>query len=118
MDFIEGLPFSRGIDVILMVVDKLTKYAHFLGLKHLYIASTVAQTYVDHVFKLHGLPVSIMSDRDNVFTSKLRQEQFKIQGVNFHLSTTYHLQTDSQSEVVNRCLETYLRYVASDQPKS
>ena len=93
MDFIEGLPHSGGVDVILAVVDRLTKYAHFMALKHPYTAATVAKVYIDQVFKLHGLPNSIVSDRDPVFTSLFWQELFKIQGVNLQLSTAYHPQT-------------------------
>ena len=64
--------------MILVVVDRLTKYACFIGLKHIYTTNTVARAYIDHVFKLHGLPVSIVSDNDLVFTSNFWQELFKI----------------------------------------
>ena len=72
MDFIEGLPHSGGVDVILVVVDRLAKYAHFMGLKHLNIVVTIAKIYIDQVFKLHGLHASIVSDQDIVFTSIFR----------------------------------------------
>jgi len=69
MDFIEGLPKSEGCSVILVIVDRLTKYAHFLPVKHPYTAATIAQLFMDHVVKLHGLPASIVSDRDSIFVS-------------------------------------------------
>ncbi|XP_026459323.1 uncharacterized protein LOC113359983 [Papaver somniferum] len=69
MDFIEGLPKNEHKDVILVVVDRLTKYSHSIGLQPPYTAVTVAKAFLHHIFKLHGLPFSITSDRDKVFTS-------------------------------------------------
>ena len=68
MDLIKGLPLSGGKQVILVVVDRLTKYTHFIGLKHPYTASIIAQSYIDYVFKLYGLPNVIVSDMDAMFT--------------------------------------------------
>jgi len=69
MDFIEGLPKSEGCNVILIIVDRLTKYAHFLPVKHPYTAATIAQLFMDYVVKLHGLLALIVSDRDTIFVS-------------------------------------------------
>lgn len=68
MDFIEGLPVSNKKSVILVIFDRLTKYAHFLSLQHPYTSASVSQAFVSQVFKLHGLSSSIVSDRDKVFT--------------------------------------------------
>ncbi|XP_071680642.1 uncharacterized protein [Lolium perenne] len=70
MDFIEGLPLSEHANIILVVVDRLTKYAHFLALKHPYTASSVAKVYLDNIVKLHGVPLSIISDRDKALYKK------------------------------------------------
>jgi hypothetical protein len=77
MDFVEGLLKSRTKDVIMVVVDRLTKYAHFISLAHPFTAQTVAQLFIDHIFKLHGLPIAIVTDRDRIFTSKHWQDIFK-----------------------------------------
>jgi hypothetical protein len=69
MDFITGLPISSGFDFILVVVDKFYRYAHFLPLKHPFTALSVATLYVKEVYRLHGLPMVIVSDRDPIFTS-------------------------------------------------
>jgi hypothetical protein len=109
MEFITGLPKSWNKSVIMVVVDLLSKYAHFFALHHPFTTSTVAQNFMDQVFMLHGLPNSIVSDRDPTFTRKFWQELFKLQGTQLHLSSAYHPQTDGQMEVINKCLETYLR---------
>lgn len=109
LDFIEGLPKSSNHNCILVVVDKFSKYAHFLPLSHPYIAFQVALLYMNNVFKLHGLPTAIVSDRDKVFTSHVWQELFKLLNTDLRISSAYHPQTDGQTERVNQCLETYLR---------
>ena len=101
MDFIDGLPTSRGVNCILVIVDKLTKFAHFLPLAHPYTASKVALLYMNQVYRLHGFPGSIVSDRDPVFTSHFWQELFKYAGTELRLSTANHPQTDGQTERVN-----------------
>uniref|UniRef100_A0A1J3DX06 Transposon Tf2-9 polyprotein n=1 Tax=Noccaea caerulescens TaxID=107243 RepID=A0A1J3DX06_NOCCA len=116
MDFIDGLPLSLGKSVIFVVVDRLTKAAHFMALAHPYTAVSVAQLFLDNIFKLHGLPNSIVSDIDAVFLSEFWRELFTLQGVSLNYSSAYHPQSDGQTEVVNRCVETYLRCMCSDRP--
>lgn len=117
MDFIEGLPSSNGYSVIMVVVDRLTKYAHFVALKHPFSAATVAKAFITNVVRLHGIPTSIVSDRDKVFLSSFWQALFQLQGTQLCMSSSYHPQSDGQTEVMNRTLEQYLRCFTGDQPR-
>jgi hypothetical protein len=82
-----------------------------------YTASKIAQLFIQNIFKLHGMPQSIISDRDPIFTNLFWQELFRLQGTSLKLSTSYHPQTDGQKEVVNKCLENHLHCFAADSPK-
>jgi hypothetical protein len=90
LDFVEGLPNSHGFDCIFVVVDLFSKYSHFVALKHPFIALTVAKQYMLHIYKLHGLPHAIVSDRDKIFTSLLWKELFRFAGVELRMSSAYH----------------------------
>ncbi|KAJ1686917.1 hypothetical protein LUZ63_018307 [Rhynchospora breviuscula] len=117
MDFIVGLPKSEGKEVIWVVVDRLTKYAHFVSISHPYSAPSIAQLFLDQIYKLHGLPITIVSDRDPIFTSLFWKEIMEKLGVKLNMSTAYHPQTDGQTERVNQCIEQYLRCLAQHQPR-
>ena len=117
MDFVEVLPKSKGYSVILVVVDRLAKFAHFISMKYPYTTVTVAHLFMDHIVKLHGLPSSIVSDRDKIFVSTFWKQLFKPYKVNLTLSTAYHLQTNGQIDRINQCHEMYLRCSVQDSPR-
>jgi hypothetical protein len=93
MDFID-LPKSDGYNAILVVVDRYTKYSHFIPLKHPYSAPTVARQFIDVIVKLHGMPHSIVSDRDAIFTSHFWKLLFQKLGTKLNYTTSYHHQSD------------------------
>lgn len=109
LDFIEGLPKSATFNYILVVVDKFSKYSHFVPLAHPFTAMDVAEAYMQFIHKLHGLPQSLISDRDRIFTSTLWTTLFRLAGTQLRMSSSYHPQTDGQTERVNQCLETFLQ---------
>ena len=116
MDFITSLPPSQGYTVIFVVVDRFAKGAHFGALPFHFSAHKVAILFLDMVCKLHDLPHSIVSDRDPIFISRFWQELFTKCGTKLRMSTSYHPQTDGQTEVLNRTLEQYLRCFVHKTP--
>ena len=115
MDFIQGIPKYGGNTIILVVVDRLYKYSHFCALNHPYTAYSVTQFFLDHIFLLHGIPSSIVSDCDTTLTSHFWTELFLLTNTKLNMSSGYHPQIDGQTEVINKCLETYLHCFTYEQ---
>jgi len=109
LDFIEGLPYSGNVNCILIVVDSFTKYGHFLPFLHPFTAAVVAKLFLNNVYRLHGLPTTIISDRDRIFTSQFWRELFYLGDVSLQMSSSYHPQSDGQTERLNQTMETFLR---------
>jgi len=110
MEFIDELPRSRKRnEAIWVIVDRLTKSAHFIPVRSNRTAAYLAQLYVREVFRLHGVPSSIVSDRDPLFTNEFWRSLHDALGTELSLGTAYHPQTDGQTERVNRVLEDLLR---------
>ncbi|XP_043113873.1 uncharacterized protein LOC122358155 [Puntigrus tetrazona] len=118
LDFVSGLPPSRGNTVILTVVDRFSKAAHFIPLPKLPSAKETAQVVVDHAFRIHGLPVDVVSDRGPQFVSRFWKEFCRQIGASTSLSSGFHPQTNGQSERANQDLERALRCMASHSPSS
>jgi hypothetical protein len=94
MNFVEGFPRVNSKMVILTVVDRFSKYAHFIALGHPYTATSIARAFFNDIVPLHGIPSSIVSDRDPIFTSKFWTELFMMTDVKLHLSSAFHPQSD------------------------
>src|SRR3954462_14461023 len=116
MDFVTSLPNTmRGHDSIWVIVDRLTKSAHFIPIHITYPVSKLAEIYVKVIVKLHGVPLCIVSDRDPRFTFDFWRSLQEALGSKLRLSTTYHPQTDGQTERTIQSLEDLLRACVLEQ---
>jgi hypothetical protein len=102
MEFITGLPKVQGKDCIYVVVDRLTKFFHFYAIPIEYNAVQVVDIFFREVFRLHGLPKNIVSDRDSRFIGTFWRELFRLVGTKLKPSTNYHPQIDGQTKIVNK----------------
>jgi hypothetical protein len=117
MDFIVGLPrTAKGFDSIWVIIDRLTKIAHFLLGKVKYIVATYAKIYIARILSLHGIPKTIVSDHGPQFVSKFWEELYKSLGTKLLHSLAYHPQTSGQTERVNQILEDMLRACVLEFP--
>ncbi|KAJ0770506.1 putative nucleotidyltransferase, Ribonuclease H [Helianthus annuus] len=115
MDLITKLPRTKkGHDTIWVVVDRLTKSAHFLPIREDFSAERLAKIYVDEIVSRHGVPLNIISDRDDRFSSRFWRTMQSAMGTQLNLSTAYHPQTDSQTERTIQTLEDMLRACVID----
>jgi len=115
MDFITGLPKSKGMSVIMVVVDRLTKYAHFCALSYPFKVSIVSIAFMETIQKLHGNQNIIVSDRDPIFTRNFWTKLFFCLGTQLTHSSSYHTQFDGKTKIVNKCLEGYIHCFISDK---
>ena len=108
VDFITKLPVSKGHDLILVVCDRFSKMSHFVATIET-TAEGLVRLFKDNVWKLHGLPESVISDRGPQFVAEMIKELNKMLEIETKLSTAYHPETDGQTERTNQELEQYLR---------
>ena len=115
-DFIVKLPkTARGNDSVCVFVDKLTKMVHFVACREDLTAKDFAELYIDQIWRLHGLSNEFITDRDSRFTSAFWKGVTELIGTKHVMSSSFHPQTDGQTERVNQTLETYLRHFVSAQ---
>ncbi|GJT00615.1 reverse transcriptase domain-containing protein [Tanacetum coccineum] len=115
MDFITKLPkSSQGFDTIWVIVDRLTKSAHFLPIRENDLLDKLARLYLNRIVARHGIPASIICDRDGRFTSNFWRSFQKALGIDISMSTAYHPETDGQSERTIQTLEDMLRACVID----
>lgn len=117
IDFIKGLSLWSDKTTIIVVVDKLSKYAYFLHFSHPYMTIGVTRLFFNNIFKLHRRPKFIVCDQVLTFTCPFWKELFHLNGTTFNFSSSYHLQTNRQSKVVNRTLEMYFLCFMSSRLK-
>ena len=117
MDFITDLPSSNSYDSIFVVVDRFTKMAHFVPCTKSISGKETAKLFMDNIYRYHGLPKDIISDRGTQFVSRFWRNLFKILKVDIKLSSAFHPQTDGQTERVNQVLEQYLRCTINYQQR-
>jgi hypothetical protein len=116
-NFITKLPrTNKQHDSIMVVMDKLTKAAHFVLVKLTHKAANITDIYMKEIARLHGIPKTIVSDRDPKFTSKFWKGLFNGFGTNLNFSTTYHLESDGKTKRVNQVIEYMLRMYVMDKP--
>ncbi len=118
LDFVTALPPSLGNTVVLTVVDRFSKSAHFIPLPKLPSAKETAATVHNHVFRIHGLPADVVSDRGPQFVSKFWREFCRLLGATVSLSSGFHPQTNGQTERANQDLERVLRCLVTQNPTS
>src|SRR3984893_13870420 len=109
MDFIEGLLLSLDFDSILVIMDRLTKYAIFIECRKTDSAIELATLFLKHVFTKHGTPHNIVSNQGKIFVSKFWSLLCHLLDIKANLLTTYHPETDRQTKCVNQILEQYIR---------
>ena len=114
IDFITKLPEGQGYDSIMVVIDRFSKMGHFIPIQESITSEGVAKLFRDHIWRLHGLPEKIISDRGTQFVSKFMRELNRLLGIKTSASTAYHPQTDGQTERVNQEIEQYLRLFVND----
>jgi len=117
VDFITKLPVVAGKDAILVVCDRLSKMTHFVATTEGTSAKELARLFRDNVWKLHGLPESVVSDRGPQFAVELTKELNRMLGIETRLSTAFYPQTDGQMEQMNQKLEQYLRFFVDHRQK-
>jgi len=117
VDFITKLPTVVGKDAILVVCDRLSKIMHFLVTTEEILAEGLARLLRDNIWKLHGLPESMVSDRGPQFAAELNKELNQMLGIETRLLTAFHPQTDGQTEQMNQELEQYLRFFVDHRQK-